>query len=172
MFDTAMPDTILILGVGNVLWADEGFGVRCVEALADSFEFPDHVRLVDGGTRGIALLDEMEGTARMLLFDAVDYGLEPGSLRLIAGEEIPRFIASGKLSLHQTGFQDVLAYAQIAGILPPEIQLIGVHPAVLDDYGGDLSGPVKAQLPNAIAMARSILAEWGVQTRRRTTAQD
>ena len=156
-----------MLGLGNLLWADEGFGVRCVEALERDYSFPDHVRLVDGGTRGIALLDEMEGVARMLLFDAVDYGLEPGSLRRISAEDIPRFIAAGKLSMHQTGFQDVLAYAQISGHLPPEIQLIGIQPVVLDDYGGDLSPEAKAQIPGAIELALTTLAAWGIRPKRR-----
>jgi len=163
-----MSDGILVLGLGNVLWADEGFGVRCIETLERNFGFPHYVRLVDGGTRGLALLDEMEGVRRMLLFDAVDFGLEPGSLRHIGGDEIPRFIATGKLSMHQTGFQDVLAYAQIGGQLPPEIQLIGVQPAVLDDYGGELSAKVQNQLPVAIALALAILSNWGATGIRRS----
>jgi hydrogenase maturation protease len=162
-----MTDKILVLGLGNVLWADEGFGVRCIEALERDHLFPEAVRLVDGGTRGIALLDEMEGVDRMLIFDAVDYGLEPGSLRRIAADQIPRFIAAGKLSLHQTGFQDVLAYAQIGGRLPAEIELIGVQPVRLDDYGGDLSQPVEARLPEAVEMALEVLAGWGVRPARR-----
>ena len=48
--------SILILGIGNVLWADEGFGVRAVEALHRHYEFPDNVRLMDGGTQGIYLV--------------------------------------------------------------------------------------------------------------------
>jgi hydrogenase maturation protease len=34
---------VLILGIGNLLWADEGFGVRAVEALGREYEFPPHV---------------------------------------------------------------------------------------------------------------------------------
>ena len=46
----------LVLGIGNILWADEGFGVRCVEELNANWEFPRHVRLMDGGTQGMFLL--------------------------------------------------------------------------------------------------------------------
>jgi len=42
----------LVLGIGNVLWADEGFGVRAVEALHDAYECPGGVLLLDGGTQG------------------------------------------------------------------------------------------------------------------------
>ena len=51
---------IVVLGIGNMLWADEGFGVRCVEALQQRFEFAPHVELVDGGTQGLALLQYVQ----------------------------------------------------------------------------------------------------------------
>ena len=35
-------ESICVLGIGNVLWADEGFGVRCVEALQRRYEFAPH----------------------------------------------------------------------------------------------------------------------------------
>ena len=50
--DTPSLQRIVVLGIGNMLWADEGFGVRCVEALQQRFEFAPHVELVDGGTQG------------------------------------------------------------------------------------------------------------------------
>src|SRR5690242_18738397 len=54
--DVTGGPNVLILGIGNLLWADEGFGVRAVEALHRDFAFPDHVRLLDGGTQGIYLI--------------------------------------------------------------------------------------------------------------------
>jgi hydrogenase maturation protease len=72
--------------------------------------------------------------------------------------------------MHQTGFQDVLAYAQIGGQLPQEIELIGVQPAVLDAYCGNLSPGVKTQLPIATALALAILGKWGAAGIRRTTS--
>jgi hydrogenase maturation protease len=47
-----MSDKTLILGIGNVLWADEGFGVRCVERLAERYSFGPEVHVLDGGTQG------------------------------------------------------------------------------------------------------------------------
>ena len=41
----------LVLGIGNVLWADEGFGVRAVEALHDAYAFPTGVCLIDGARK-------------------------------------------------------------------------------------------------------------------------
>ncbi|HNI09025.1 MAG TPA: HyaD/HybD family hydrogenase maturation endopeptidase, partial [Thiobacillaceae bacterium] len=96
---------VLVLGIGNLLWADEGFGVRCVEALAERYSVPPQVTLMDGGTQGLYLLPYVEEADCLLVFDAVDYGDPPGTLRIVEGAEVPRFMGAKKMSLHQTGFQ-------------------------------------------------------------------
>ena len=93
-------DRILVLGVGNLLWADEGFGVRAVEAFAQSYGVPDHVDLVDGGTQGLALVNQMAEASRILIFDAVDADMEPADLVIVRGEDVPKFAAGKKVSLH------------------------------------------------------------------------
>ncbi|GHC31427.1 hydrogenase expression/formation protein [Gemmobacter nanjingensis] len=157
-----MPKRILILGIGNVLWADEGFGVRCVEEMADSHALPENVQLLDGGTQGLYLLPFLENVDALLVFDAIDYGLPPGTMKLVRNDEVPAFMGAKKMSLHQTGFQDVIATAALTGCRPPEMALIGCQPVELEDYGGGLRPLVAARIPEALAMARAILAEWGV----------
>ena len=155
-------DQVLILGIGNVLWADEGFGVRCVEALARDWAFPDRVKLVDGGTQGLYLLPFLEEAAVLIVFDAVDYGLEPGTLQIVEGEEVPAFMGAKKMSLHQTGFQDVIATARLMGYCPETLILIGCQPEELEDYGGGLRDVVAAQIPAAIEIALKKLQTFGI----------
>lgn len=157
-----MTDRILILGIGNVLWADEGFGVRCVEAMAERFALPENVRLLDGGTQGLYLLPDLEQADALIVFDAVDYGLAPGTLKVVRDDEVPAFMGAKKMSLHQTGFQDVIATAQLLGRCPARLVLIGCQPVELEDYGGGLRPLTAARIDPAIAVAVGILADWGV----------
>lgn len=159
--------SILVLGIGNLLWADEGFGVRCAEALAERYQLPPEVCVMDGGTQGLYLLPYVEAARRLLVFDAVDYGDAPGSLRVVVGEEVPRFMGAKKMSLHQTGFQEVLASAELLGRLPQELVLVGCQPVELEDFGGSLRAAVKAQIEPALAIACEWLARWGVQPQPR-----
>ncbi len=170
-----MPDnkpSVLILGIGNLLWADEGFGVRAVEALHREWAFPDAVRLMDGGTQGIYLVQHIRQADILIVFDAVDYGLPPGTLKLVQGDEVPKFLGVKKVSLHQTGFQEVLAMAQMMGDYPAHLLLIGVQPAELEDYGGSLTRQVKAQIQPSIDAALAYLAAHGIEARRRAAALD
>jgi len=154
---------ILLLGIGNVLWADEGFGVRVIERLQKSYRFPDQVNVMDGGTQGVYLVEHVQAADVLIVFDAIDYGLPPGTLKRIENDDVPNFLGAKKMSLHQTGFQEVLAMAQMLGSYPQHLLLIGVQPEELDDYGGSLRPIVKAQIQPAIDMAIDYLQVFGIK---------
>lgn len=156
----------LVLGIGNVLWADEGFGVRAVEALHAAFVFPPEVLLQDGGTLGLALYDAVSLARRVLVLDAIDYGLPGGTLRVLRDSEVPAW-GRAKISPHQTGFNDVLALTQLNDCAPETIVAIGVQPVLLDDFGGSLTAPVKARLAETVALAAHELSAWGYPGDRR-----
>ncbi len=165
-----MANRVCIMGIGNILWADEGFGVRAVELLHRRYAFDDNVRIVDGGTQGLNLLSFVEEADILVVFDAVDYGLQPGTLKIVEGENVPAFLGAKKMSLHQTGFQEVLMLAELRGCGPRELLLVGVQPLELEDYGGSLTEPVRRQLEPAVEVALEWLAQHGVQARVRPQA--
>ncbi len=164
-----MNKKILILGIGNILWADEGFGVRCVETLNRQYKFPENVTLMDGGTQGIYLVQHVQACDYLVVFDAIDYGLAGGEMRLIEDDDVPNFMGAKKMSLHQTGFQEVLSTAELLGDYPEKILLIGVQPVELEDFGGSLRPAVKAQIEPAIDIAINYLKDLGVQFSKRKT---
>jgi hydrogenase maturation protease len=150
----------LALGIGNVLWADEGFGIRAIEALHAGYIFPEAVEIVDGGTLGLYLFELIASARRVLLFDAIDFGLPPGTLRVFRDADVPAWGAI-KMSPHQTGFNDVLALAALRGRGPERITLIGVQPRELEDLGGSLSDAVRARVAEAVEIGARELALWG-----------
>jgi len=153
-------ETLCVLGIGNVLWADEGFGVRCIEALQQRYEFAPHVQLIDGGTQGLYLVQHVQQADRLLIFDAIDYGLAPGELKLVRNDDVPRFMGANKMSLHQTGFQEVLMLALLTEKYPKEVLLIGCQPEEIEDYGGSLRPVVKQAMEDALALGLATLRDW------------
>ncbi len=116
--------------------------------------------LRDGGTLGLNLYDDVASARRVLVFDAIDFALTPGTLKVLRDAEVPVW-GRTKLSPHQTGFNDVLALAQLNGHAPERIVAIGVQPLALSDFGGSLTPPVRARLDEAVALAARELAAWG-----------
>ena len=158
---------VLLLGIGNLLWADEGFGVRVIEHLQQHYVFPEQVSVLDGGTQGLYLVEHVQDCELLILFDSIDYGLSPGSLKCLFNEDVPQFLGAKKMSLHQTGFQEVLATAQMLGTYPQQLLLIGVQPEELDDFGGSLRDCVKAQIQPAIDIALDYLKTFDIVLEKR-----
>lgn len=163
-------EKVLILGIGNVLWADEGFGVRVVQALEQEFDFPDSVSLLDGGTQGLGLIPYVQASNILIIVDAVDFQLTPGAFIQLNDDEVPAYLGAKKMSLHQISFQEVLAICQLMGNCPRRLCLIGVQPEVLEDYGGSLSPVVKARMQDAMDAVVSLLESHGIFAIRKSTS--
>lgn len=153
--------SILVLGLGNTIMTDDGFGVRAVEALSSRYRFPRAVRLLDGGTLGLDLLPHLEGVERLLIIDALEMHGAPGTVFRLDGEEVPRAFA-GKLSVHQMGVQDLLAVSELMGHLPPELVVWGVQPESIE-MGTELTATVEAALAPVIDGVIGELRKWGVE---------
>ncbi|EJW11482.1 Hydrogenase maturation protease [Rhodovulum sp. PH10] len=165
---TAFPRT-LVLGIGNILWGDEAFGVRAVEAFHRRFRLPDDATVLDGGTQGLYLVHFVEMAENLLVFDAIDYGLAPGTLKIVRDGEVPKFMGAKKMSLHQTGFQEVLSAADLLGRYPKKLALIGCQPLDLEGWGAPLTEPVRDAIAPALEAAVDVLDGWGVAVERRET---
>ncbi len=153
--------TTVVLGIGNILNRDEGVGVRALDHLREHLGEPDDVDLIDGGVLGLELLQIVESADRLLILDAVDAGLEPGTVVELVGDEIPLY-TKVKMSQHQVTFQEVLALAAMRDSMPPELHLIGVQPADLS-IGIELSPEVESVVPEVAERAASVLTGWGAR---------
>ena len=150
----------VVLGVGNILLSDEGFGVRVAEALSQRFRFPDAVEVLDGGTLGIELMRFLDGAERLILIDAI-HGSEPGSFRIIQGDDV-RLYFQEKVSLHEMGIQEVLASLVVMEKPIAEIVVIGVVPQSLE-ISLDSTPLVASRIDEATDSVIRQLHDWGLE---------
>lgn len=159
---------IVILGVGNVLFSDEGVGIKALEELKENFIFPENVELIDGGTLGIGLMPYLEGVNRLIILDAVLGGGPPGRVYEFKGEQI-RTMFSRKVSMHNVGLQDVLYILDFLDRIPEEMVLIGVEPKSLS-LGCSLSPVVRSSLEMVVEKVLKHLDAWNIKPVRRSVA--
>ena len=169
MSDLLATPKITVLGVGNVLLTDEGFGVRVAEALDAAYDFPDDVQVLDGGVLGMELLRFVEGTEKLLILDALKEGGADGKCRRLAGDEVKAHFRE-KLSAHEIGVQDVLTFLEVTGKPIGEVVVIGAEPKVLE-AGLSLSEEMAPRVAEAAAMAIEELEHWGVALKRKEEDQ-
>jgi hydrogenase maturation protease len=158
---TAEHGPITVLGIGNILLSDEGFGVRVAEELLRRYRFPAGVQVLDGGTLGMDLLRFLTGTQRLLIVDAIAGDGPPGTFYRFAGNQVKAYFRE-KVSLHELGIKDVLAVLASTGRPVGEIVIVGVQPASLD-VGLELTPAVAAALERTVAAVVGELARWQVE---------
>lgn len=148
------PRQILILGIGCILYSDEGFGVRVIEKLRESYEFLQNVTLVDGGVMGLNLLSVLSEADDLIVVDAIGNRGKPGDLYRLEGEAIPNRIR-GKNSLHQVDFLEALTVCQALDKVP-ETVIFGVEPEDIETLSLDLTPTVQARVDRVVDL---VLAE-------------
>ena len=159
MNDTTPRSPVLMLGMGNLLLEDEGLGVRALEILQQCYEIPPEVELLDGGTTGMGLLDDISGREHLIVLDAVQTGDPPGTLVRLAGDDVPVYF-SMRISPHQLGLSDVLATLELSGEKPAEVVVLGLVPQSLE-MCLELSGLIAERLGTLVEAAVTELGRLG-----------
>ena len=154
----------VVIGVGNPLMGDDGLGLAVLEALRGGWGFSPEVELVDGGTWGMNLLHIIEDAERLILLDAVQAGIAPGTPVTLEGTSVPRFLST-KLSPHQIDLCEVLAVAELRGRLPADLVVFGAQPGKVS-LSGSLTAKVTSSVDEIVSNVVDRLAEWGHAPRR------
>lgn len=144
---------ILILGIGNILMADDGAGIRVIERLRGA-PLPDSVEVVDGGTSGADLVDILAERRKAIVIDAVDVGAEPGTVMRFDGNSWTEH-ASQAVSLHEVGLGQALSMVRLIGAAPEEMVVFGIQIQRLQP-SLELSRPVNEAIERVI---QRVLAE-------------
>jgi hydrogenase maturation protease len=152
---------ILVLGVGNILFADEGVGIRVIERIQERFAFPDNVSVLDGGVLGLSLLGFISEADHLIVVDAVKNGKEPGFLYRLEGDDVPKRILA-KNSLHQVDFLETLASCQTLDKVP-ETVILGVEPLDIENVSLELTPVVLEKVDSLIDMVLRELDRLGVR---------
>jgi hydrogenase maturation protease len=149
----------VVLGIGNTILTDEAAGVRAAEMLEQRYRVPDNVLVIDGGTSGMEMIEDLSNLDFLIVIDVVKTGAAPGTVVKIAGDEIPVFFRR-KLSPHQIALPDVLASLELLDAMPKEIIVLGVEPISLE-LGMEMTDTVAAKVPLLVEMAASELRARG-----------
>ena len=147
---------VLVAGVGNVLRADDAFGVEVARKMA-GLDLPPGVKVVETGIAGMALVQELQdGFDALIVVDAVDLGRPPGHVMLILPDVVDvnelEFDARMDLlaDLHLTTPDRALMLSKALGVLPPTLLMVGCQPVDAETPGQPMSDEVSAAVDVAV----------------------
>jgi hydrogenase maturation protease len=148
-----MKKRIVVIGIGNILLGDEGFGVRVVEELR-KLKLPENVEIYDGATLGLQLLNFLDGSDFAIIVDAVKANGEPGQLFVFDINEAKN--RGSMLSMHDLDFVKAIEIGKLAYNLPEKIVIVGVEPEKVEE-SLEISEKVKKAIPKAIEVVLSLI---------------
>lgn len=143
-----------IVGIGNLICGDEGFGIHTIRYLEENYDFPDNVVVHDAGTAAIYLSPFLEECDPVLVVDVVDIDAEPGSMHYYSSEDIKLGNIQTKMSPHQLGLLEILEICKLRDAAPETVEFYCVVPKDLET-SMELSASVA---PQVAAIADKILA--------------
>ena len=146
-----------VVGIGNLIRTDDGFGVHALKWLQRDLRIPDGVTFIDGGTCGIELLAYISDSTHLLFLDSIDVGEAAGTVVRMENRQLCGLPCAA--SVHQVGLADLLATLPLVSEKPREIVLVGVQPASTD-WGTELTARVEAALGPVVEAAVEQLLRW------------
>jgi len=135
---------LTILGLGNILFKDEGFGVHFVRQFQKKYRLTENARIIDGGTLGYSLMNIVCQTEHLLVIDTVKANDEPGSIYRFHPEAIPSQLEYS-VSAHEVEFLDLLLKAEMMGDAP-QTTIIAVIPEDMHSVEMKLSSTMQGPL--------------------------
>ena len=156
---TEQTKQLMILGVGCILYSDEGFGVRVIEEMEKRYKFSENVSVVDGGVLGVNLLGVISQPDHLIVVDAIFNKGNPGDLYRLEGEQIPQRIRA-KNSLHQVDLLEALTLCQALDKVP-ETVIIGIEPEDIETLSIELTPTTKAKVDKVIDLVLVELERLG-----------
>jgi hydrogenase maturation protease len=164
-FDDIYSPEVMILGIGSILFSDDGFGIQVAQRIEKEYEIPDNVLVVDGGVLGINLLGVISKPKHLIVVDTMRNKGTPGDLYRLEGDAIPERIRA-KNSLHQVDFLEALTLCQAIDKVPQTV-IIGVEPEDIQTLSLVLTPTVQAQVEPVIRMVLAELDRLGVSYRKK-----
>ncbi|MCD5409693.1 MAG: hydrogenase maturation protease [Methanocellales archaeon] len=143
---------VVILCCGNILAADDGFGIHVLDELRKR-NLPKNVELIDGGTGGLDILNYIENADKVIIVDAVSSGGEVGTIHRFTRGDLPE-PDSVYFSLHDLGLIEAIraGEATMPASMPDDIIIIGVEVERVEQFNIGLTPEVDKAMPKVVKM--------------------
>ena len=152
----------LVVGMGNILYRDEGIGVYAAKCLAECFDFEPEVEVVDGGLAGFGLMELIGESRPVIVMDAVATEADPGSIYRLDSRILGDLGPNMRPTAHEV--DPVHLFKLAAGLgTPLDMVLIGIVPSDAFSFELGLTPELEQRFKEFVLTAVAELARLGVR---------
>lgn len=151
---------VLVLGIGNILFQDEGAGVHLLEYLQKKFpQWP--VEWMDGGTLSFDLLASITRSRYFIALDAANLDQPAGTIQCLINEQMDQYLKLPGKSVHEVSLSDLMDMSRLTDALPVYRALIGIQPQSMA-MGESMTPAVIKAMPEVARELQALLQQWDI----------
>lgn len=148
----------MVLGIGNIIMGDEGFGLHVIRRLKE-IGMPESIVLEEGGVGGFNLLNDLQGIDRLVVVDIMMLPLPPGEIKVFEPGNPPKEPGKAIVSFHQIGVLELVNMWSMMGNEEPEVTFVVTCPQTID-WGTELSQALKPAVEKAADTIKNLCADY------------
>jgi len=151
---------IALIGVGNILFFDEGVGCYAAKYMQENFDFPMPIEVVEGGTLGFKLMDYFQEYDRVVLVDTLSVDDAPGSIYHLPADTLLG-LGNYRQTAHEVEVVEMLETCSLLGSMA-EVSVVGIVPEDIEKVEFGLSATVTKAFSKLVDEIVIVLKESGV----------
>jgi hydrogenase maturation protease len=157
--------SLCVVGMGNILYRDEGVGVYAARCLERAFRFEPQIAIADGAALGFGVIDLFSDSTTLIVLDAVLADGSPGTVYRLVEEQLLDLASSVRMTAHEVEPLQLLRLSP-AFTDPPEMVLLGIVPADTSQLCVGLTPELEAAFPPYVEAVVAELRRRGIRAER------
>ena len=159
-----------VIGVGNILFMDEGVGVYASRMLEENYRFEPEIEIIDGGTLGFKLMDYFEAYDKVVILDTVSIDDAPGSVYNLPSDALMG-LGDYRQTVHEV---EVVGMLEVCSLLDKmaEVNIVGIIPQDIHTVEINLTAPLKKALPSLLEQTVAVLSDAGITATPRASLRN
>jgi len=155
----------IVIGVGNLLFKDEGVGILAAKYLEENYEFEGNLEIMDGGTLGFKLMTYFQEYDNVIILDTVSIEDNPGDIF-----RLPSDVLLGLGQYRKTAHEvEIVEMLEICSVLDKhaEVTIIGIIPEDIQSVKIGLTKTIEEKFIGLINQAIIDIEKLGIKVSKR-----
>lgn len=158
---------IALIGIGNIMFHDEGLGAYLVKYIEENYEPDPHLTIVEGGTLGFTLMTYYQEYDKIIV---VGTGSKEGPVGTIASENAQEVMANQDATRKTANEVEITMMIEICSFHEEmgEVQLITMVPEDIIDVRNGLTDSVLSHIPKLVDATLKELENSGISLEKKS----